>query len=151
MIINVVADLSEPVALIVQRSKRYQHQSSEPLTLDQLLSICNFAHFYENEARLNFIQNEGDILYGFCYGEKYGHSYWMFLDEQLIFYDVQLPYGGGLSKKTKAELGDIWPTVELHCCSPPTPRAPPTTTGRGVSSSFYTAFLDTIGIRFGSK
>jgi hypothetical protein len=85
MIINV--DFSEEMTTIIQSSKHFNDQKLI-LSLDQVSDIANFAHFYSKEKHLQFFKNEGNILYGFCYGKKYGSTFWMFLDENYVFYDI---------------------------------------------------------------
>jgi len=116
MLINI--DFSEEMTRIIQNSKHYT--PSRSFTIDELRNISEFAHYFANKKHLNFIQNEGNILYGFCYGIRktttgFINYYWMFLDENYHFYDVGLP------RTTKEELGDIYDTLEkimpLMCSS----------------------------------
>ena len=105
MLIDV--DLPEDLKQLLQRSRHYT--PSRVFTIDETLGVLEFAHFFTKMKQLNFIQNEGNIIYGFCYGHhkrKDGiQYYWMFLDENYRFYDVSLPH------TSKGELGDIHDTV----------------------------------------
>lgn len=108
MIVDI--NFSEEITTIIQSSKHYNDQLK--LTLDQILDISHFVHFYENENHLQFFKNNENILYGFCYGQCYGSTFWMFLDENYVFYDIKLKNNSPLSKKTRTELGNIFLTVE---------------------------------------
>lgn len=108
MIIDV--NFSEEMTAIIQSSKNYNDKLK--LTFDQIYDLSTFNYFYEKEEHFQFIRNNENILYGFCYGKGCGSSFWMFLDENYVFYDVKLNNNVGLSKKTRLELGNIYPTVE---------------------------------------
>jgi hypothetical protein len=101
---------SDEITTILQSSKHYQDPLK--LTIDQIYDISTFVYLYEKEEHVQFIKNYENILFGFCYGTQYGSTFWMFLDENYIFYDVKLPNNLELSKKTREELGDICPTVK---------------------------------------
>ena len=108
MIIDV--EFSQEVTTIIQSSKNYHDQLK--LSTNQMYDINIFAYFYEKEKHLQFFRNTENILYGFCYGAHFGSSFWMFLDENYVFYDIKLINNVMLSKRTRLELGDICPTIE---------------------------------------
>ena len=109
MIIHI--DFSEEITTIIQSSKHYNDAKSR-FTLDQMSDIVLFAQYYSIEKHLQFFKNEENILYGFCYGKQYGSTYWMFLDENYVFYDIQFRNNVRLSQAKRLELGDICETVE---------------------------------------
>jgi len=102
MLIHV--EFSDEIVKIIKSS--WYYSPSRSFTMDELLDISEFVHFYENKPHLNFIQNEKNILYGFCYAKSSYKEYWMFLDENYRFYDVSLP------EITRENLGDIYDTVK---------------------------------------
>jgi len=95
MWINV--DVSDDMTKILQSSRYYS--PDRVFTMEELLNISEFVHFYESKKHLNFIRNERNILYGFCYGNN-----GTFLDEQYCFYDVSFP-------PKEEQLGEIYDTV----------------------------------------
>lgn len=108
MIIDV--NFSEEITAIIKSSKQYHDPLK--LTLDQMNDINHFAHFYEKQKHLQYFKNYENILYGFCYGTTYESTFWMFLDENFVFYDIKFRKNNPLCSKTKSELGDICSTVE---------------------------------------
>lgn len=110
-----IIDLSFPeeVLDIIRNSTYYK----EPLRLteEQILCICEFSHFFRKEKHLRFFQNEGNILYGFCYSHTNHADYWMFLDNDYVFYDVKLPHNRELSNKTRSEINNILSVIQ-KCC-----------------------------------
>lgn len=95
-------DVSDDMTKILQSSRYYS--PDRLFTMEELFDISEFVHFYEHKKHFNFIKNEKNILYGFCYGKMGITEYWMFLDEQYRFYDVSFP-------PKKEELGEIYDTI----------------------------------------